>query len=225
MDIATQDMMKCKCLNTTHLKIIALVSMIIDHTGEILFPDIIVLRIIGRLAFPIYAFLIGEGLLHSHNKNKYFLKTLVTFFVFQLVSYFIHREIRIYVLYGFLSAIAITIIHDWAQKNIHQRKYVMSILILVIITLSLISDYIIFATLLPLTIYYIKNPKIKLLVFIVFLILCSLFYKSIQWFSLLAIIPIILYNGKKGKELLFKNSFYVLYPLHYLILGIIYYFI
>ncbi len=43
------------------LKIIACIAMTIDHIGYLLFPNIIVFRIIGRLAFPILAYLIAEG--------------------------------------------------------------------------------------------------------------------------------------------------------------------
>lgn len=50
-----------RILNGNMLKIIAAITMTIDHIGAILFPHILILRIIGRIAFPIFAFMIAEG--------------------------------------------------------------------------------------------------------------------------------------------------------------------
>ncbi|MEG2144984.1 MAG: TraX family protein, partial [Oscillospiraceae bacterium] len=54
-------------LNGTNLKLLAILLMTVDHVGAILFPEIGALRIIGRLAFPIFAFLICEGVEHTHD--------------------------------------------------------------------------------------------------------------------------------------------------------------
>ncbi len=56
------------------LKIIAVISMAIDHTGAVLLPEIPTLRYIGRLAFPIYCFLIAEGYAHTKNAPKYLMR-------------------------------------------------------------------------------------------------------------------------------------------------------
>ena len=68
-------------LNGNILKIIAAISMFIDHMGFIFFPNITVFRIVGRIALPIYAFMIAEGCRYTRNKIKYFLtnkqKTIV----------------------------------------------------------------------------------------------------------------------------------------------------
>lgn len=70
------------------LKIIAMVTMVIDHTGLSLFgrsPTIyIAMRIIGRLSFPIFAFLIAEGCRHTHNIRKYFLRLIVFAFISEI---------------------------------------------------------------------------------------------------------------------------------------------
>lgn len=59
------------------LKIFACISMLIDHTGYILFPELNILRYIGRLAMPIFAFFIGEGCLHTKNTKKYFTRVFL----------------------------------------------------------------------------------------------------------------------------------------------------
>lgn len=51
--------------------------MLIAHIGVILFPDVVILRIIGRIAFPIYAFMIAEGCANTKNKLWYFVTVFV----------------------------------------------------------------------------------------------------------------------------------------------------
>ena len=61
-------------MNRNHLKIIACVSMLCDHMGYLLFPQAFWLRWIGRLALPLFAFFIGEGCRHTHDRRKYVLQ-------------------------------------------------------------------------------------------------------------------------------------------------------
>ena len=63
-------------LNGFVLKCIAMVCMLIDHTGAVLFPQYRILRIIGRIAFPIYCFLLVEGAMHTRDIRKYELRLL-----------------------------------------------------------------------------------------------------------------------------------------------------
>ena len=71
-------------LSGNMLKIIAAISMLIDHIGVILFPENILLRIIGRLAFPIFAFLIAEGCRYTKNNKRYFFVMALFAIVFQV---------------------------------------------------------------------------------------------------------------------------------------------
>ena len=59
-------------LNGNHLKLIAAFTMLLDHVGILLFPQIRLLRILGRLAYPIFAFMIAEGCRYTKNKLRYF---------------------------------------------------------------------------------------------------------------------------------------------------------
>ena len=215
---------KMQCLNSTHLKLIALITMIIDHIGALLLPEVKVLRMIGRLAFPIYAYLIGEGCIYSKNKPKYLAKVGITYFAYELVSYLIRgSEHSMCVLYGFMCAIFSVIIIEWAKQNIITRRpiAVLPIMALFISTLVLQPDYSFIAMILPLTVYMVKNKNIRFAIFAGLLIICGILYPGTQWMGIFAMIPIMMYNGQKGRELLFKNSFYIMYPLHFAILGII----
>ena len=58
-------------LSGSMLRILAMVSMLIDHFGKMCFPQIPEMRIIGRMAFPIYAYGIAVGAVHSRNLPRY----------------------------------------------------------------------------------------------------------------------------------------------------------
>ena len=60
-------------LDATALKLLGVVTMTVDHIGYILCPDLVLQRILGRLAYPIFAYLIAEGCTYSKHKAKYFL--------------------------------------------------------------------------------------------------------------------------------------------------------
>ena len=65
-------MKKIRFLSGNMLKVIAAITMTVDHIGVIFFPSSNILRIIGRIAFPIFAFMIAEGCKYTKNKFRYF---------------------------------------------------------------------------------------------------------------------------------------------------------
>ena len=62
-----------KGLSASTMKILACIFMLIDHAGLLLFPRLLVLRAIGRLAFPIFAYFIAEGCHYTRHRLKHFL--------------------------------------------------------------------------------------------------------------------------------------------------------
>ena len=66
----------CGNTNTGFLKLVALFFMIIDHVGLIFFPEIISLRILGRIAFPLYVWCLVVGCVKTHNPYKYIVRLL-----------------------------------------------------------------------------------------------------------------------------------------------------
>lgn len=83
------------------LKLIAAVSMLIDHTGLLLFPQYRIFRIIGRLAFPLYAYCIAEGFRYTRNRFMYFLRIFVLGLICQVVYTVTDRRVYIGILLVF----------------------------------------------------------------------------------------------------------------------------
>ena len=73
-------------LNSYQLKCIAIITMLIDHIGAVLFPENLVLRYIGRISFPIFCFLLAEGFYHTKNVKKYMMR-LAVFAVLSEIPY------------------------------------------------------------------------------------------------------------------------------------------
>jgi len=66
------------------LKIIAMITMLIDHTGHLIFGDFSYFNYIGRLAFPIFAFQISQGYIHTKDFKKYAFRLAVFALIAQI---------------------------------------------------------------------------------------------------------------------------------------------
>lgn len=215
--------MKITGLTNNALKIIAVISMLCDHIGKELFPQYDFLQIIGRIAFPIFSFMIAEGCFYTRDKKKYLLKISVLGLGCQLVYFIAERSFYQNVLITFsLSILTIYAVDCFLKK----RNFVSAILLLSDISAVLFLcfvmpdiikgyhiDYGIFGLMLPVFVYFAPDKKLKLPVLFAVLCLLSWALGGIQWYSLLSVIIIFLYNGKRGK-LNLKYLFYVFYPLH-----------
>ena len=71
-----------KCINSFTLKMIAIITMVIDHVGAVLFPMNMIFRYIGRISFPLFVFLLVEGSIYTSKIRKYELRM----FLFALIS-------------------------------------------------------------------------------------------------------------------------------------------
>ena len=75
-------------MNTLVLKILAVIFMITDHIGAVFFPNAAIFRLVGRLSYPLFAFCIAQGLIHTRSKAKYSLR-LFLFAVISQIPYFL----------------------------------------------------------------------------------------------------------------------------------------
>lgn len=71
-------------MNVFQLKLLAIALMVLDHIGAYLFPDLVELRILGRLAFPLFGWLIANGYRHTSNVNRYLFRLLLFAFISQV---------------------------------------------------------------------------------------------------------------------------------------------
>ena len=65
---------KWQVLDGTSLKLIAMISMVFDHVGDNFFPEQLWMRVIGRIALPIFAFFVAECFCHTRDRKKYLLR-------------------------------------------------------------------------------------------------------------------------------------------------------
>lgn len=214
-------------MNSFTIKLIAFSTMIIDHIGLFFFPNIILLRIIGRLSFPLFAWLIANGASKTHSIKKYLLRilclALVSQIPFTLANRFIDPNFSslnvVFTL--FLGLISVAFIQRFRNKLV----WFLAITFLSIAASLLRVDYGPFGVILIAT-YYIFRNNIKHLLFaqiFIFAFFNLLMgyngFLSIETFGIVSLLFIVLYNGKQGVRA--KNIFYFFYPIQYIIIYLI----
>lgn len=205
-------------LTSNQLKLLAMITMTVDHIGVQLFPGVLWLRIVGRLAFPIYAYMIAEGCAHTRNRKKYLLQMAGLALLCQLVYFFAMGSLFQCILVTFtLSILTIFAIESpviWhAPAALLAVLFFTELLPLLLPHTDYAVDYGLWGVLLPIAVYLGKTRKQKLALTAIALALLALDLGGIQWYSLLALLPLALYNGQRGKWKL-KWLFYLYYPLH-----------
>ena len=80
-------------LTGNKLKLIALISMTVDHIGKFFFPSFIIFEIIGRIAFPIFAYMIAEGWKYTSNKKRYMLTIWGMGVLYQIIYYIFYSSL------------------------------------------------------------------------------------------------------------------------------------
>lgn len=220
------DRFKAAVLNGNTLKLIALLAMTVDHMGEILFPQIILLRIIGRLAYPIFAFMISEGCFYTKHKYRYFFEVLGIGALCQIVYFVVFGSLYMNIMIVFAFSILIIFA---IQKAIDTKNAGIMVLALSLIGLAfflsvilpryvkgLQFDYGFVGIILPVAVYLIPRFRLKLVVFAAGLVVLAILNNpAVQLWSLLSLPLLMLYNGERGK-LKIKHFFYIYYPAHML---------
>ena len=218
------------------LKMIAIITMLIDHTGAALVlpllsmrgiysnPELFqnlktlyyIMRRVGRLAFPIFCFLLVEGFVHTHNVKKYAQRM----FLFALISEFpfdwalkTGQPVMNYQNVYFTLLIGLLVM--WGVSEMTGRIPI-QLLILVsglILAHMLKTDYAQRGVFLIEVLYILRTSRLSQC-------LCGgAFIEYEKMPAPLAFIPVFMYNGKRGRQL--KYFFYCFYPVHLMILGII----
>ena len=212
-------------LSGNQLKLIAMITMTIDHVGMVIFPGVMILRIIGRLAFPIYAFMIAEGCRYTRNRRRYFLTMAGVGAGCQVVYYIVDSSLYQCVLVTFSLSLLIIFALDNALKKKDALSislaagaflgayFVTSVLPMLLPETDFAVDYGFMGVMLPVYVYLGQDKWTRLLGAGLGMALVSISSGGIQWYSLLSLPLLALYSGKRGKARL-KNLFYIYYPLH-----------
>ena len=207
---------RISCLSGFQLKCIAILSMALDHTGAVLFPQEIWLRCAGRLAFPIFCFLIVEGFVHTHDVYRYMAR-LGVFALISEIPYdlafrgvcleFAYQNVFFTLLIGIAMMKLLSVTRLWPEKA--------AILILAMwLAVVLRTDYNFRGILLIFMLYVFREQK--LLSAAAGGLWNFLYTGTIQRYGVFSAVPMLLYNGKPGRRM--KYFFYIFYPAHLLIL-------
>ena len=228
------------------LKIIAVITMFCDHSGYAIMGGFSGFNIIGRIAFPIFAFQISEGYKHTKNLKKYFERLLIFAIISQIpfhlfVTKFISSESNgLNIFFTLTLGLLCMILYDYFSNienkelnlklfNIELKKIlgIFSVLLVAYIGSLLDVDYGFWGIIVIFSFHLFKNNKLAMI--ISFICLCVMrygYYMIIAGVNLryilsciFVILPIVFianYNNKQGHKI--KYLLYLFYPLHLLLL-------
>lgn len=213
------------------LKIIACVTMLMDHVGAVFYPGQLWIRAVGRIAFPIYCFLLAEGAHYTSNPSKYALRLFVGLLLSELpFDYALkgkftlaNQSVMFTLLFGFLAIEAIGYLkNDFLKLAISAAaiaagQYLHTDYggygVALIILLSQCRGNLVCQTGVLLLIAWAMN-SLRWLIF---------GYRiPIEMFAVFAMIPIAFYSGKKStSHPAVQWAFYLFYPVHLAIIAMI----
>lgn len=204
--------MRGQCLSGSSLKVIAMVTMVIDHTACYFVSggwEYVCMRGIGRIAFPIFAFLIAEGYRHTRRKWNYGRHLLIFAFISEIPWMLLHTDVSHNVLFTLLAGLCCIAILDKLEN--HKILPLLVVLVIALATSVLNTDYGIQGVALVLMFYLFKDKPLLQLLFAL-----PLFYDFYPLGILASFGLISLYNGERGfiKGAYSKFLFYAFYPSH-----------
>lgn len=199
------------------LKLLAILAMTADHIGAVFFPEIPLLRWIGRLAMPVLCFFIGEGLRHTRSPRRYLLRltgfALLSELPFDLAFYggieWGHQNVYFTLTLGLLAL--------WAIQSRGMEGWLLALTAALAAEL-LGCDYGMYGVLLILLLDRFHSARSEQLAAAALLNL-AFFGLQTQTLSLIALPLLWLYNGKRGRD--DRRLFYLYYPAHLCVLGIL----
>ena len=203
------------------LKCIAVFSMLVDHMGAYLYPSQTWMRYVGRLAFPIFGFLIVEGFLHTRNVKKYMgrllLFALISEIPYDLVRYntLVYRDRQNIFFTLLLALICICAMHTFQERIEPTGAVLLAVGALAHYVVK--PEYGIGGIAMILCFYLFRTLKAEMFLSVAAINICC--YGNIQQAGVLALVPIWFYNGTRGPSA--KYFFYLFYPVHLLALYLI----
>lgn len=208
-------------LTSYDLKVIAMVTMLIDHIGVMFFPKLMLLRIIGRIAFVLFTFLLVEGFFHTRNLKVYLGAILLAAILSEL-PYDLAFSGKWFNLgrQNVLFTLGMGIIAMMVMKSsLAGDLKVLFVYLIMVLNNYMGFDYYYLGILQIVFFYLYRASFFKKAITVTILNLFYFFRITVQSIAFIGLIPIYLYNGERGK----KSGwvFYTFYGLHLLILGLI----
>lgn len=228
-------------LNGNQLKLIAIIAMTVDHLAWVLFPGYslqpaaIALHLLGRIAAPVFCFFIAEGFFYTHDLKKYILRLLLFAipshfaYLFCFGHSFVPDSIfnQTSVLWAFAGGLAALAVQKSKLKSIWKTLFLIGICLL-----TFPADWSCIAVL---VIYsfgcncgQFKTQAIWMIIFVamyavIYAIFLDTAYGILQLGAVLALPPLHHYNGQRGQGRWrgLKWGFYIYYPLHLFLLGLL----
>lgn len=216
-------------LSGNQLKLIAMLTMTLDHIGLYLLPQVQWLRILGRLSLPIYAYMIAEGCRYTHSRKGYFARIAFLAAICQVVYFLAMGSLYQCILVTFCLSIGMIFCLDamrrsntWISRGLFVLAvwgvgFVCEILPALLPGTDFAVDYGFFGALLPVLVYWGKDRNQKVLLLGGGLALLALDLGGIQWCALGALSLLLCYTGQKGRHSL-GMVFYLYYPVHLVVI-------
>lgn len=236
-----------KIINANILKLLAIIFMLLDHMWATIIPGNQWMNYVGRLAFPIFAFQISEGFIHTRDVNKYAKRLFIFAMISEIPFNLFYSSSLIYPFHQntiftlFLGLVAIRALDKFRQE---ESKKNLALAILTLLGTSLLAtitftDYGAMGVFTVVVFYLFRDFPYAWAFQLIGMVLLNMYFFTgmyipveifgrtfdfeTQGFAVLALIPIWLYNGKKGSNSpILKYSMYIFYPLHLLVLYFIF---
>lgn len=231
-----------KGLNGNQLKLVAIAAMTIDHLVWTLFPGyntewyVVLFHIIGRLTAPIMWFFIAEGYHYTHDIKKYagrlFLLAAVSHFAYNFCFGipFIPFQTTVFNQTGVVWSLAWGLVLLYIHDRKPWKPWLKTLITLLVCLITFPSDWSCIATMAILYIgIYRGNFKKQMACMmlwtaayaLVYFLFIDKVYAFIQLFTCLTIPLLWFYNGKRGTMRWIGKLFYIYYPLHLFLCGIL----
>ena len=226
-------------MSTFTLKIIAMLAMLCDHAGDSILGSFSILNCIGRIAFPIFAFQIAQGYLHTKSLKLYFMRLIEFAFFSQFPFYLFCSSCNFEQGLNIFFTLFLGLLAIWSYDKISNLKFsskksiskqTSSILALLVV-FGIVSfgglikvDYGMYGVFAIFLFYIFRNKKLYMCLSFIALT-CIYFFPYISSFATqlviiftcLSLVFICSYNGKQGPKC--KYLFYCFYPIHLILLS------
>lgn len=235
-------MVTSRGLNSNQLKLIAIIAMTIDHLTWTIFPGyqavwyVYALHCVGRLTAPIMWFFIAEGCYYTHDKKRY----VGRLFLFAVISHFAYdfafgipffgTEAGAFNRTSVMWSLAIAAVLIFTVQKEEIPILVKYIAIFGGCILAFPSDWSSIAVMAPFFLYQHRGDFKKqaadiifwsLIYAIVYFFFLDRLYGTLQMFTFLTIPLLSQYNGERGTWKGMKWLFYLYYPAHLIVIGIL----